>query len=85
MHPTSNGDLFGFFAKIVNVEATFLYGELEEEIYMECPHGMPDVGKDDCIILNKCIHGLVYMAKQYYKKAIEILKNSRFVGGNFNR
>ena len=28
---------FRFFAKIVNVETAFLYRELEEEIYMECP------------------------------------------------
>ena len=30
---------FKYAAKIVNVE-TFLYGDLEEEIYMECPQGM---------------------------------------------
>ena len=28
---------FGYSAKIVNAETTFLNGELEEEIYMECP------------------------------------------------
>ena len=27
---------FGYSAKIVNIEAVFLYGDLEEEIYMEC-------------------------------------------------
>ena len=43
---------------------------------------MSDVEKDDCIILNKCIYGLVQAACQYYKKAVEILKNSGFVEGS---
>ena len=43
---------------------------------------MSNMGKDDCIILNKCIYSLVQAARQYYKKAITNLKNSGFVGGN---
>ena len=34
---------FGYSAKIVDVKTAFLYGDLEEEIYMECPQGMMDV------------------------------------------
>ena len=74
---------FGYSAKIADIETAFLYGDLEEEIYMECPQGMADVKKDDCIILNKCIYGLVKAACQYYKKAVEILKSSG-VGGSIN-
>ena len=51
---------------------------------MECPQGMADVKKDDCVILNKCIYGLVQAARQYYKKAMEFLKSSGFVGGNID-
>ena len=40
---------------------------------------MSDVRKDDCIILNKCIYGLIQAAHQYYKKAVE-----SFVGGNID-
>ena len=36
------------------------------------------------IILNKCIYGLGQVARQYYKKAIEILKNLGFIGGNIH-
>ena len=43
---------FGYLAKIVDLETAFLYGDLEEEIYMECPQGMSNVKKDDCVILN---------------------------------
>ena len=75
---------FGYSAKIVNAETAFLYRDLEEEIYMECPQGMSDVKKDDCIISNKCIYDLVQAAHQYYKKAVEILKRSGFVGGSIN-
>ena len=28
---------FGFAAKIVNIETSFLYGDLEDEIYMSVP------------------------------------------------
>ena len=42
---------FGYSAKIVNLEATFLYRELEEENYMECPQGMSDMGKVDSSFL----------------------------------
>ena len=62
-----------YWTKIVNVEIAFLYGDLEGEIYMECPQGMSDVGNDDCIIFSKCIYGLVQTARQYYKKALKIL------------
>ena len=34
---------FGYSAKIVNVETAFLYRDLEEEIYMECPQGMTNI------------------------------------------
>ena len=46
---------FSFSAKVVNIEAVFLYGEFEEEIYMECPPDMKNVSKNDCIILRKCM------------------------------
>ena len=75
---------FGYLAKIINVETTFLHGDLEEEIFMECPQGMSNIKKDNYIILNKCIYGLVQVAWQYYKKAIEILKNSDFIGGTID-
>ena len=75
---------FGYLTKIVNVETAFLYRDLKEEIYMECPQGMTNVKNDDCIILNKCIYHFVQVAPQYNKKAMEILKNSDFVGGSID-
>ena len=43
---------------------------------------MSDIGKDDCIILNKCIQGLVQAVRQYYKTSVKIVNNLRFIGGN---
>ena len=43
---------FGYLAKIVNIETASLYGDLKEEIYMECLQGMADVKKEDFVILN---------------------------------
>ena len=71
----------GYSAKIVSVKTALLGRDLKEEIYMECPQGMTNVKKDNCIIFNKCIYGLVQAACQYYKKTVEILKSSSFVGG----
>ena len=34
---------FGLFAKIVDIEIAFLYRKLEEETYMEWPHGMKNI------------------------------------------
>ena len=61
-----------FWAEIVAVETAILFGDLKEDIYMECPQGMLDIHKEHCIILNKCIYGLVQAATQYYKKAISL-------------
>ena len=49
---------------------------------MEYPQGMKNVGKDDCIILDKRIYGLVQAARQYYKKAVKSLKKAVFIEGN---
>jgi hypothetical protein len=67
-------------SKIVDVETAFLHGDLEEEIYMDCPQGM---AHDDsqCLLLQKTIYGLVQSARQFFKKLVECLKNIGFTGG----
>ena len=37
--------IFLILAKIVNVKTAFLYGNLEEKIFMECSQGMKNMGK----------------------------------------
>ena len=75
-------NLFVFLAELVNMDTTFLYGYFKKEISMECPQGMSDEIKDDCVILNKCINGLVQTSGKCCKIAVKILKKAGFVGGN---
>ena len=64
---------FGLTGKIVDVETAFLYGDLEEEIYMKFPPGM--TGSEQVLLLLKCIYGLVQAARQYHKKFVTIIKS----------
>jgi hypothetical protein len=54
------------------VTTAFLNGELEEEIYMDCPDGM-EHRANECLLLEKTIYGLVQSARQYFKKFSDIL------------
>ena len=51
---------------LFDVETAFLLGNLEEEIYMQCPPGFDGSG-DDCLLLLKTIYGLVQSARQFFK------------------
>ncbi len=61
-----------------DVETAFLYGDLEEEIYMEFPEGFAEYlkattgldldGMEYCLLLIKAIYGLVQAARQWWKK-----------------
>ena len=62
---------------IFDVTTAFLTGDLEEEIYMECPEGM-DHEDDEVVLLNKTIYGLVQASRQYNKKFASILKKMGF-------
>ena len=74
--------LFGLSAKIVDVETAFLYGELEEEVYMQNPEVLEDSYDYEALLLLTTIYGLVQAARQYYKKARGILRKIRFTGGD---
>ena len=59
--------------KVVDIDNAFLNGDLEHEIYMKIPEGYdevinPRVDKEDCLILQKAIHGLVQAARQFGRK-----------------
>ena len=67
---------------LIDVECAFLEGELEEEVYMNCPEGLEGVDDSiDCLRLNKSIYGLVQSARQWWKKFVKILRELGFDGG----
>ena len=72
--------LFGFSGKIAYVKTTYLYGNLEEEIHIECPQGMSKVVNNDYAILNKCIYGFVQAARQCYKRLTRSWRNQDLLG-----
>jgi len=70
-----------YHAKIIDIETAFLYGDLEEEIYMDCPEGF-EHQEDECLQLLQTIYGLVQPARQYWKKFTSRLKGKGFKGGD---
>jgi Reverse transcriptase (RNA-dependent DNA polymerase) len=72
-------------SKQFDIETAFLYGTLEEEVYMHFPDGyerylQTEKGKDvsakeHCILLLKSLYGLVQAACQCYKKIADIFVN----------
>jgi hypothetical protein len=65
-----------YYSEVIDVETAFLYGILEEEIYMKCPEGLQYVIKVDeemCLKLIKSIYGLVQAARQWWKEFVKVL------------
>jgi len=72
--------VWNFDAIIINVESAFLYGDLDEEIYMDLLDGMMGF-KDECLLLLKAIYRLVQVVRQWHKKLIDVFKKISFKGG----
>ena len=69
--------------KVVDIDNAFLNGDLEHEIYMKIPEGYdevmnPGVDKEDCLILQKAIYGLVQAARQFWKKLVDKMQEGGF-------
>ena len=68
-------------ASIVDFETAFLHGNLKEKIYMNIPEGM-ESNKNECLLLNKTIYGLVQSAREFYRRLIEVFKSVGFIETN---
>ena len=69
--------------KVVDIDNAFLNGDLEHEIYMKITEGYDevinkDVDKEDCLILQKVIYGLVQAARQFWKKIVDQMQEGGF-------
>jgi hypothetical protein len=67
LHSTDHDVDLKFERKIVDIETSFLHGNLTETIYVEIPKGMV-ANENECLILKKTIYGLVQSAREFYKK-----------------
>ena len=65
--------------EVVDIETAFLYGVLDEEIFMKIPEGLDayldfTFENDECLILDKAIYGLVQAARQFHKKLTNVME-----------
>ena len=67
---------------VMDVETAFLYGDIEEEIFMKSRVGMeeidPGASPEDCYQLKKGIYGLCQAARQFWKKFVDTIKQESF-------
>ena len=67
---------------VMDVETAFLYGAIDEEIFMKSPVGMEDIepgsSSEDCYQLLKGIHGLCQAARQFWKKFVDMTKKEHY-------
>ena len=67
---------------VMGVETAFLYGEIDEEIFMKSPVGMEEIdpgsSSEDCYQLQKGIYGLCQAARQFWKKFVNTVKQEPF-------
>ena len=66
----------------MDVATAFLYGDIEEEIFMKSPVGMEEIdpgsSPEDCYQLKKGIYGLCLAARQFWKKVCGYNKKGTF-------
>ena len=66
----------------MDVETTFLYGEIDKEIFMKSPVGMEEIdpgsSSEDCYQLLKGIYRQCQAARQFWKKFVNTAKQEPF-------
>ena len=67
---------------VMDVETAFLYGDIEEEIFMKSPVGMEEIdpgsSPEDCYQLKKRIYGLCQATRQFWEKFVGTIKKEPF-------
>ena len=67
---------------VMDVETAFLYGEIDEEVFMKSPVGMKEIdpgsSSEDCYQLLKGLYGLCQAARQFWKKYVNTAKKESF-------
>ena len=67
---------------VIDIETAFLYGEIDEEIFMKSSVGMEEIdpgsSSEDCYQLLKRIYGLYQAARQFLIKFVNTVKQEHF-------
>ena len=64
----------------MDIETAFLHGDIDVEIYMDCPEGL-EHEPDECVKLNHTIYGLVQSARQFWRKLVKCLTDLGYKEG----
>ena len=63
---------------VMDVETVFLYGEIDEEIFMKSPVGIEEIdpgsSSEDCYQLLTGIYGLCQVARQFWNNFVNTAK-----------
>jgi hypothetical protein len=71
--------ILGWYMTAVDVKTAFLYGKLDEEIYMEQPEGFPSKGRETKVYrLKRAIYGLKQAARAWWTQLEESVKTMGF-------
>ena len=69
---------------LMGMETAFLYGDLDEEIYMEVPVRLNEVypnainENETCFLLKKGVYGLCQATRQFWKKFVQEMNKLEF-------
>lgn len=74
----SIGAAKNMFVERFDVSTAFLYGKIEEEIYVEPPEGIK-INQDKCLKLNKALYGLKQAPKVWNSTFNDVIKDIGFV------
>jgi hypothetical protein len=68
-----------WYVTALDVKSAFLYGKLDEEIYMEQPEGFKVPGKEHMVLrLRRAIYGLKQAAHAWYKELVKSMELLHF-------
>ncbi|RXW12297.1 hypothetical protein EST38_g13555 [Candolleomyces aberdarensis] len=71
--------VFGWYMTAVDVKTAFLYGKLDEEIYMEQPEGFHQKGQEQKVYrLRRAIYGLKQAARAWWLELEQSVKKMGF-------
>ncbi|KAJ2929121.1 hypothetical protein H1R20_g7970, partial [Candolleomyces eurysporus] len=72
--------IYGWYMTAVDVKTAFLYGKLDEEIYMEQPEGFYHKGQEQKVYrLRRAIYGLKQAARAWWQELEQSVKKMGFV------